>query len=122
MQNNDMIYAPVMICDPNNYAKTYEQVMATNTDCLEKIEATAIKEGGLLHRFLYEAVADGKAIYQIIRVNKKSVRVRLCSLDGLYYDYSVPQWGNEATIPLQYAQSRIDWQNAYLKRFGHIFR
>ena len=118
MKNNTMIYEPVKVCTEENYSRTWDEVQKANIAHLEKIEAKAIEQGGLLYRFLYEPVADGKAIYQIIKVNKRTVRVRLCSIDGLYYDYMVPQWGEEATVPIDYAQSGINWQNAWRKNFA----
>ena len=112
---NDMIYQPVMICTEENYLKTYQDVRKANIEHLEKIEQKAIAQGSLLYRFLYEGVADGKAIYQIIKVNKTTVRVRLCILDGLYDDYVVPQWGDEATIDREYAEQNILRQDMWRK-------
>ena len=110
-----MIYEPVKVCTEENFCKTWEEVRKANEEHLQKIEEKAIADGGLLHRFLYESVADGKAIYQIIKVNKTTVRVRLCSMDGLYDDYIVPQWGEEATISKEYAISGIRWQDTWRK-------
>ena len=110
---NEMIYEPVKICTEENFSKTWLEVHKANEKHIQEIENKAILNGGLLHRFLYESVADGKAIYQIIRENKTTVRVRLCSIDGLFDDYVVPQWGVEATIPKSYAEKSIKFQDMW---------
>ena len=115
---NNMLYEPVVCCTEQNYCQMWQSVQQTNIEKIEEIEEKAIAAGGLLYRFLYESVADGKAIYQIVKVNKQTVRVRLCSIDGLYYDYVVPQWGREATIPIKYAQSAIAYQDTLKKIFA----
>lgn len=109
----NMIYKPLKVCTEENYIETYVDVCETNEKHIEEIEKQAIANGGLLHRFLYEAVADGKAIYQITKVNKTTVRVKLCSIDGLYDDYIVPQWGKEATVPISYVEHSIRCQDAW---------
>lgn len=108
-----MIYVPVKTCTIEEYTKKWEECTRDNRAKIDEIEKKAIANGGLLHRFMYEPVADGKAVYQIIKVNKKTVRVRLCCIDGCFNDYVVPQWGDEATIPIDYAQSVIDFQNLW---------
>lgn len=105
------IYKPVEVRTEGSSLKEWSDCEKANWKHLHEIENAAIEAGGLLHRFMYEPVADGKAIYQIIRVNKKTVRVRACSIDGLYYDYIVPQWGEEATIPKKYAEKAIGFQD-----------
>ena len=116
MANKDpMIYQPIKAYDgPYNYEK-WQECREANFNHLKEIENKAIASGGLIYRFLYEAVADGKAIYQIIKVNKRTVRVRLCDIDG-YADYVVPQWGEEATVNIEYAESGIKWQDAWRAR------
>lgn len=109
----NMIYSPQKVCTEENYIEMYADVCKTNETHIENIEKQAIANGGLLHRFLYESVADGKAVYQIVKVNKTTVRVKLCSIDGLYDDYVVPQWGKEATIPMSYAENSIRYQDAW---------
>ena len=109
----DMIYEPIKVCTEENFCQTWLEVHEANEARIREIEEKAISDGTLLYRFLYESVADGKAIYQIIKENKTTVRVRLCSMDGLYDDYIVPQWGAEATIPKSYAESGIRFQDAW---------
>lgn len=110
---NSMIYEPAMTCSEDEFCKKWKDCHDANMARLNVIEAKAIAQGGLLYRFMFEPVADGKAIYQIIKVNKKTVRVRACCIDGCFYDYLVPQWGDEATIPIDYAESAINFQNMW---------
>ena len=115
---NSMIYEPVMTCSEEEFCKKWKDCQEANMKRLNEIEDKAIAQGGLLYRFLYEGVADGKAIYQIIKVNKKTVRVRLCCIDGCFYDYVVPQWGDEATVPKDYVESQIQFQDLFRDRFS----
>lgn len=115
MAKNSMIYEPVMTCTEEDYSKMWEACQKANTEHLEEIEKKAIAAGGILYRFLYESVADGKAVYQVIKVNKTTARVRLCVVDGCFADYVVPQWGNEATVSLDYVKKGIEWQDAWRK-------
>lgn len=108
-----MLYSPVKRCTEENYFDTYTEVTETNLKRIKEIEQKAIADGGLLHRFLYESVADGQAIYQIIKVGKRTVKVALCSIDGLYINYVVPQWGDLSTIKKDYAERSIRMQDAW---------
>lgn len=113
---NPMLYAPVKTCAIDDFSEKWEECQKANTERLKEIEDKAIASGDIMYRFLYESVADGKAIYQIIKVNKKTVRVRLCCIDGCFSDYVVPQWGDEATIDIEYAKSGIKWQDMWRNR------
>jgi hypothetical protein len=115
-KTNHMIYVPAQTCSEEFNYQEWEECRKVNFERLKEIEEKAIANGGILYRFLYESVADGKAIYQIIKVNKRTVRVRLCSVDGCFDDYVVPQWGEEATINIEYAESGIKWQDAWRNR------
>ena len=112
-KTNPMLYEPVMIPPEEFNYEEWEKCRTANVARLKEIEQKAIEDGGLLHRFLYESVADGQAIYQIVKVNKKTVKVRICSVDGRYCDYVVPQWGIEATINIEYAEAGIKWQDMW---------
>jgi hypothetical protein len=113
-----MIYKPAKTCTLETFSKDWQECQKVNTELIEKIESQAIANGGILHRFLYESVADGKAIYQIIKENKKTVRVRLCCIDGLFADYVVPQWGEEASISKEYAERAIHFQDIWRQATG----
>lgn len=109
-----MIYKPVKVCTEENICETWLDVCRTNEKRIREIEKKAIANGGLLHRFLYESVADGRGVYQIVKETDKYVQVRFCSLDG-FQDYVVPQWGMEAIISKAYAQDSINRQDAWNK-------
>ena len=77
---------------------------------VRELDRKAKESGSILYRFLYEPVADGKGIYQIIKVNKKTCRIRYCSTDG-YNEYQVRQWGEIATVPMQYVLDALGRQD-----------
>ena len=114
---NPMLYVP-RTCTEDQYLSRWQVITQANEKRLNQIERKAIKNGGLLYRFIYEGVADGQAIYQIIRVNKNTVRIRLCSLDPCYAEYVVPYWGKETTISKKYAWKQINNQNSINKLFN----
>jgi hypothetical protein len=62
-----MIYVPAQTCTEEEYSKRWEECQKANSARMKEIEEKAIANGGLLHRFLYESVADSKAIYQSLR-------------------------------------------------------
>lgn len=120
-KTDPMIYEPVRTCPKEFNLREWEECRKANFDHLKAIEEKAIANGSLLHRFMYETVADGKAIYQIVKVYKKTVKVRLCNISGSdYEDYVVPQWGEEASIPISYATSSISWQDMWRNRRKEI--
>ena len=109
-----MLYSPVKVCSEDKYFEQYQDVVDANMKHIKQIEKEAKSKNTILHRFLYESVADGQAIYQIVKENKQTVQVAICSIDGLYYnDYMVPQWGEKATIPKEYAEHGIRCQDAW---------
>ena len=82
-----------------------DECMKRNQEQLDSIDREAKENGQLLHRYIQEPFADGFAVYQIIRVNKKTVRIRHCS--GLGDDWMIPYWGEEATIDYHYAAEGV---------------
>jgi hypothetical protein len=118
MSENKMLYVPPITCSEKEYCNKWEGAIKANQKHLEDIENKAIASGKLLYRFIYEPVADGQAIYQIIRVNKNTVKIRLCQIDPLYADYVVNYWGKEATIKKEYAEQQIRSQDALRQIFA----
>ena len=49
---NSMIYKPAKTCTMETFAKEWQECQKVNTALIEEIETKAIKNGGLLHRFL----------------------------------------------------------------------
>jgi len=85
------------------------EIMKENQVLLDQIDADARAKGELLWRYIQEPFADGYAVYQIIRVNKKSVRIKVCG--GLGDDWIIPYWGEEATIDIEHAQWRLQMRD-----------
>ena len=81
-------------------------VMEENQALLDKIDTEAKDKGELLWRYIQEPFADGYAVYQIIKVNKKTARIRWCC--GLGDDWVIPYWGEEAAVDLGYVKSKVD--------------
>lgn len=65
----------------------------------------AKEQGKLVGRFIREPFADNYAFYQIIRENKKTVRIKVITDIG--DDYRIPYWGDETTIDKDYALQNI---------------
>jgi hypothetical protein len=63
---------------------------------LERCDREAVGAGTLVGRYITHPIADGQAVYQIIRENKRTVRIQVCR--GLGDDWTLPAWGEEATI------------------------
>lgn len=86
-----------------------------NEDLLMGLDLISKAIGVLVGRVIREPIADGFAVYQIVRENKKSVRI--VHVSGIGDDYMLPSWGEEATIPKDYASKNI-WR----RDFWEIFR
>ena len=117
MIKNNMFYTPNLPKGFHTYDFNIDEwikLEEENRMQIKRIEERAIQAESLLYRFLYEPVADGKGIYQIIRLNKKTCRLRYCSTDG-YQSYVVRQWGEEATVSMDYVLQSIRAQNLYLR-------
>jgi len=84
-----------------------DHIIDENWKRLQEHDNTVKKEGKLVGRYIQESVADGYAIYQIIKENKKTVRIkRIPYVCG--DEYEVSYWGgDEATIEKDYAVQSI---------------
>jgi len=76
-----------------------------NWNKVQKKDEEAKAKGQLVGRYIREPYADGYAIYQIIRENKKSVRIRVVT--GIGDDWHIPYWGVEVSIDKEYAIRNI---------------
>lgn len=83
---------------------------------LEKQDQEAKNRGQLVGRYVSQGVADGSAYYQIIRENRKSVRIRL--FEGIADDYRVAYWGYETTIDKEFAVNNIHGRDSMKKLFS----
>jgi len=76
-------------------------------------DSDAKRRGELVGRYVSHPYADSAAYYEVIRENKKSVRVRKIDVgDG----WTLPAWGNEATVPKQVVCSMIEHRD-YVAEF-----
>lgn len=99
----------------NKEIKDYIERVEANSQLITEIDSKVKEKGELLHRFIYEPYADGNAVYQIIRVNKKTARIKVCKEIG--DDWVVPYWGEESTIPLHYAEMSVARRDTLDKLF-----
>ncbi len=92
------------------------KVIDENYKQLERIDKIAKSKGELLGRYIDVPVADGKAIYQIMRVNKNTVRIK--ALGGFGDDYILDSWGCEATVDKEYIISLVKSRDKLNEIFG----
>lgn len=114
------LYAPVADTKgPNAFSnfKGWEAALKANQAELDACDQEAQDAWRLTGRYFYESVADGYAFYQIVRENKKTVRIRHC-LGVAADDYQVHVWGPEASIPTALAQRLVDRHAAIARLFG----
>jgi hypothetical protein len=88
----------------------------TNWDDLDKEDAKAKKKGVLKGRYITEPYADGQAVYKIVKVNKKTVKIEV--VVGIGDDWAIPYWGAETSIERDYAEKKIAQRDAMTKIFG----
>ena len=78
------------------------RVMTRNWERMEAIDEKAKTSNQLLYRYISHPYADGKAFYQIIKENKATVKLRVCT--GLGDDWVLPAWGKECSISKSQAE------------------
>jgi hypothetical protein len=82
---------------------------------LNSVDKKAVELGVLVGRYIQHQYADGYAYYQIIKENKKTVRIKVVDIgDG----WVLPAWGPEATIPKDYALQNLRRRDNLKKLFG----
>lgn len=105
-----------MLYKPGNYKNlNFLETIKKNWAKLQECDKTAKEKGELVGRYIDEPFADGKAIYQIIKENKKTVRIRVCT--GLGDDWVIPYWGEETTIDKEYAVKKVAQRDALTELF-----
>lgn len=106
-----------MLYTPGNYKNMdFVEAINKNWERLQQCDKEAKEKGELAGRYIDEPFADGKAIYQIIRVNKKTVRIRVCT--GLGDDWIIPYWGEETSIDKTYALNKVAQRDALDELFN----
>lgn len=97
--------------------ETIEANLKINWEHLKEIDEKAKARGELLWRFFSVSVADGKAFYQVTKVNKTTARVEWC--DGIcpdnYYDQVI---GGGSTLPLSKVKQWISGRDYMDKLFS----
>lgn len=96
-----MLYVEIKESEEKDFIKRWDK----NMENIKNIDEEVKKNNTLLHRFIYQPYADGNAVYQIIKVNKKTVRIRVCT--GIGDDWIIPYWGEETLIDKAYAEESI---------------
>lgn len=76
-----------------------------NFQAMREKDQESKTQGMLKGRYLREPYADSYAYYEIIRENKKSVRVRVVTEIG--DDWVLPLFGEETTVDKEYAMRNI---------------
>ncbi|MDP3025904.1 MAG: hypothetical protein Q8O10_10290 [candidate division Zixibacteria bacterium] len=97
--------------------KKLDKIWKENWAQLKRQDEEAKKKGTIIGGFLTEPIADGKAIYQIVRETKVQVLIKVCT--GLGDDWVIPYWGEKAVIDKEYAIQSIrrgDGLNQIFKR------
>lgn len=82
---------------------------------VEKDEKSKEK-GKLVGRYIAEPIADGNAVYEIVRENKNTVRIEVVT--GIGDDWVIPYWGPSATIDKDYAISSVGRRDGLARIFG----
>ena len=90
--------------------------MDDNFQKLRGIDQRAKEAGQLLGRYVDEPVGDGKAIYQVVDVKAKTVKLKLCT--GMGDDYRVGYWGVNPTVKLAYVQQSIKARDMFAEIFA----
>ena len=109
-----MLYIPKeRVVEPFNIDE-YLRIDQENLDLLEKIDKEAREKGEILHRYITEPYADGKAIYQIIKVNKKTVRIKVCL--GIGDEWVLPMFGKECLVSKDYVEEVLKRRDFWLNK------
>jgi hypothetical protein len=98
-----MIYTPKEV-NFEDY-ETADKNIKSNFNQLQKIDKSAKQKGKILYRYITQPHADGRAYYQIIKENKKTVRIKVCT--GIGDDWIIPYWGEECSIDKKFATELI---------------
>lgn len=105
---------------PTDLREDWEEAIANarkNFDHLKAIDSFAKKQRQFLYRFFTVPVADGQAIYQIIKVTKTKATVMRCTNIELD-EYRDMVLGDEAQIPLAQAEQFIKSKDALAEIFS----
>lgn len=91
-----------------NYGDGPEGAIATterNWQRLQEIDQQQREKGELVGRYVTHPIADGQAVYQITSVNGAHATIKVCR--GLGDDWTIPAWGEQATINRQTVEELV---------------
>jgi len=83
---------------------------------IEESDKRGKEAGTLLGRYYDEPVADGKAIYIITKVNKRTCKLELCR--GIGDDWSTPMLGEGGNVDIDYIKHHITYRDKLDKLFS----
>lgn len=111
-----MLYLPELKTQSETVKEWFDREQR-NISLIQKIDKEQKEKGETLYRFLFFPIADGKAIYQIIKINKKTVNISVCTEIG--DDWIIPSLGSETKISKYIAEEEIkkrDLLNSFFKK------
>ena len=88
------------------------QTLDENWKRLREYDQEAKSRGSLVGRYIREPFADGFAVYEIVRENKTTVRIKRLS-DICADEWSIPYWGEETSIKKEYAIQMVNGRDAW---------
>lgn len=86
-----------------------------NFNKLEEEDTAAKKKKQLVGRYVSQPWADGRAYYQIVKENKKTVKMEVVT--GIGDDWVIPYWGESPTIDKKFAIDEIYRRDELEKMF-----
>lgn len=110
------LYAPLGDHPGYHDWNALERYMKSNWDILDRCDQEAVAAGTLVGRYISHPIADGRAHYQIIRENKRTVRIRVCR--GLGDDWVLPAWGEESSISRAVAENFLRRKDGLRRLFN----
>ena len=97
----------------------YDEAIKTNFNLLEEINKRCKEKGSLVGRYFTSSVADGYAYYQVIKENKKTVRI--IRIVGLGDDYRCLRYMDGGNFDKEEIISRIkatEYERKYFFSFN----
>lgn len=129
-EDNSNLYRPVIVFDKRTPYEEVAKAREKNMRFIEYIDETQRRKDDIWFRFVRVGVADGYAVYQVVRATKTYCYLQAISLDGLLYkalgmeeegfcyDYLVPQWGTFARVNRKQVEKLLKQQDAVKELFS----
>ena len=97
--------------------KSHRRQMNDNYLQLMECSKKAKSLGSLVGRVVRHNYADGYAYYQVIKENKATVQIQVCT--GIGDDWSIPAWGDKSTVNKAMIQDMLKHQDTLDEMFGY---